>query len=223
MADFITAQTFEQRLSHAVSAAWAIFSRKVGGNLIPVNKEASMQLQYAYILRQLLPLTSHTSHEVAELELETGVTTSGGTNEIDILLRGESTSGPHNIVIELKCYRKRTSSGGPRGAQDIFMKDVYEDLAILEEYMTLGIAQRGVALVMTDHELFVNPKKKAGKCWDYDVSHGYSTSGRLLTTPIGGKQVSINLEKSYNFDWSRFGDFWFMELEGSHATALEST
>lgn len=132
MSDFITASTHEERLRHAVSAAWGIFARKVGGKTIPVNKEASMQLQYAYILRQLIPLTSHSGHEVADIELETGVKTGSGTNEIDILLKGESTQGKSLIAIELKCYRAIASSGGPRGAHDIFMKDVYEALASLK-------------------------------------------------------------------------------------------
>ena len=212
---FVVSQSFEERLRHAITAAWNIFSRKVGGGLIPVNKEASMQLQYAYILRQLLPLISHSNDEFAEIELETGVKTSSGTNEIDILLKGKSSSGTHNIAIEMKCYRKIASSGGLRGAHDIFMKDVYEDLMILEEYVSLGIADSGVALVMNDLERFVNPRRKSGKCWDYDVSHGTRLSGANLNTSIGGKSVSITLNQSYHFNWEKFGDFWFLELEGS--------
>lgn len=195
MPDFITAPTHDERLRHAVSAAWGIFARKVGGKTIPVNKEASIQLQYAYILRQLIPLTSHSGREVADIELETGVKTKSGTNEIDILLKGESAQGKSLIAIELKCYRAIASSGGPRGAHDIFMKDVYEDLDILEEYV-------------------VNPKTKGGKCWADDISDGHSISGANLSVPVGGKQVSINLQKSYKFNWSKFGGFWFMELEG---------
>lgn len=214
MTDFITATTYEKRLRHAISAAWGIFSQKVGGKTIPVNKEASMQLQYAYILRQLIPLTSHSSHEVAEIELETGVQTDFGTNEIDILLKSESIQGPSSIAIELKCYRSISSSGGPRGAHDIFMKDVYEDLSILEKYTSQGIANYGVALVMNDLERFVNPKTKRGKCWAYDISNGHSISRSRLSVPIGGKNISIELEKSYQFNWIKCGDFWFMELEG---------
>jgi hypothetical protein len=182
MTNFITASTHEERLRYAVSAAWEIFARKVGGKTIPVNKEASMQLQYAYILRQLLPLTSQSSSEDADIELETGVATNSGSNEIDILLKSKSTKGESSIAIELKCYRKITASGGKRGATDIFMKDVYEDLGILEEYVSLGIANRGVALVMNDLARFVNPKTKAGKCWAYDISDGHSISGANLST-----------------------------------------
>jgi len=217
MINFITAPTFDDRLRKAVSAAWLIFGQKVGGGLIPVNKEASMQLQYAYILKQLLPLTSYHSDEIAEIELETGVNTTSGSSEIDILVKGSSSHCISSIAIELKCYRKVASSGGLRGAHDIFMKDVYEDLAILEEYVSEGVAQRGVALVMNDLERFVNPQTKRGKCWAYDISHGHSISGADLSVPVGGKDISIQLNKCYGFNWSKFGGYWFMELEGGDA------
>jgi len=217
MSSFITASLYEERLRNAISAAWEVFARQVGGGMTPINKEASMQLHYAYILRQMLPLASHRASEVAEIELETGVKTSDGSNEIDILVKGESPEGRAAIAVELKCYRTLASSGGLRGAHDIFMKDVYEDLHMLEEYVSLGIANRGVSLVMNDLERFVSPKQKSGKCWAYDISHGNSIRGAELTVPIGGKEVSITLEKSYQFNWQQHGQFWFMELEGARA------
>ncbi len=217
MHNFINAPNFDDRLRKAVSAAWLIFGQKVGGGLIPVNKEASMQLQYAYILKQLLPHVSHHPDEVAEIELETGVRTTSGSSEIDVLVKGRSSQGVSSIAIELKCYRKVASSGGLRGAHDIFMKDVYEDLAILEKYVSEGIAQHGVALVMNDLERFVNPQTKRGKCWAYDISHGYSLACTTLSVPVGGKEISIQLNKCYEFNWHKFGEFWFMELEGLDA------
>ena len=215
---FVIAETFEDRLRNAISVAWHVFARKVGGGLIPINKEASMQLQYAYILKQVLPLTLHHKEENAELELETGVKTKNGSNNIDVLLRANSLSGEIRIAIEMKCYRTIAASGGNRGAHDIFMKDVYEDLHILEEYIELSHASRGVALVMNDLERFVNPRVKKGKCWAYDISHGYTFPGGQLSVPIGGKSVMVNLSKSYTFSWEKFGSLWFTEIEGVHAS-----
>jgi len=219
MSTFVTDPSFEVRLRRAISVAWNVFARKVGGGLIPINKEASMQLQYAYILRQLLPLTLHHAGEHAELELETGVVTKKGTNNIDVLLRASSASGEVRIAIEMKCYRKIAFSGRSRGAHDIFMKDVYEDLYILEEYVALGHASRGVALVMNDLERFVNPKVKSGKCWAYDISHGHVFPGGKLSTPIGGKVIAVDLKQSYAFHWEKFGAIWFSEIEGAHRSS----
>ena len=218
MHEFITGQSLEVRLRQAISIAWAVFSRKVGGGLVPVNKEASMQLQYAYVLKQVLPLILHDAGEKADLELETGVRTSSGTNNVDILVRGESASGKVSIAIEMKCYRRTAASGNGRGATDIFMKDVYEDLHVLEEYVREGIATRGVALVMNDHLYFVKPGRKDGKCWAYDISDGMRFHGGRIQVQVGAKNkkpIDVHLRRTYAFDWMKFGDFWFLELEGS--------
>lgn len=219
MSEFVTDTALESRLRKAVSAAWAVFARKTGGGLIPINKEASMQLQYAYVLKQLLPMTLQQPGETAELELELGVKTKSGPNNVDILVRGKSPAGESTIAIEMKCYRKMAASGGTRGAHDIFMKDVYEDLHVLEQYVSQGIASRGVALVMNDLERFVYPSVKTGKCWAYDTSHGHAFHGGHFKVPIGGKVVDIKLTRSYAFNWEKFGGFWFCELEGYDCTA----
>src|SRR5258708_5474961 len=122
------------RMRGAVSLAWSLFARKVGGGLIHINKEASMQLHFGYVLQQVLPLIAFSETDKVRLELETGVRLGLSTREIDVLLHGESNDQKHRIAMELKCYRTKAASGGARGATDIFMKDVYEDLAKLENY-----------------------------------------------------------------------------------------
>ena len=202
------------RMRGAVSLAWSLFARKVGGELIQINKEASMQLQFGYILQQVLPLITFHQDEKVQLELETGVKVDSSTCEIDLLLTGHSEKQRHRIAVELKCYRTLASSGGKRGATDIFMKDVYEDLALLERYIECGHAEVGIALVMNDMDRLVKPKNKEAKCWHYDISHGTALGPITLDTPIGGKPVSIRLQKKYEFQWIQYGTFWFLEVEG---------
>ena len=211
----ILSEDFSIRLRNAISLTWSIFMRKVGNNLLPINKEASMQLHYAYILQHILPLITFKDDEMAVIELETGVDLGESTKEIDLLLKGESGNMKHSIAVEMKCYKKYASSGRLRGASDIFMKDVYEDLRLLELYIEKSYANQGVSLVMNDLERLVNPKKKNGKCWKYDISSNTKNKKNVhLTTPIGGKEISIILKKQYSFVWEKHGPYWFMELEG---------
>lgn len=214
MPKVITSDKFSIRLRHAISLAWTIFMRKVGSGLLPINKEASMQLQYSYILQQLLPLIILKNDERAEMELETGIDVGGGIKEVDLLLKGQSEAGSHIIAVEMKCYKTYAASGKPRGATDIFMKDVYEDLRLLELYIDARKADRGVSLVMNDLERLVNPKRKNAKCWAYDISNNTNIKNIHLTTPIGGNEISISLKKTYSFSWEKHGQYWFMELEG---------
>ena len=205
---------FQDRMRQAISDAWEIFQNKVGNNYIVVNKEASMQLHYSYILNSLLPLYRFSNEESATIELETGVNLDDESKEIDLLLKCKKSDHNFNIAVEMKCYREYASSGGKRGATDIFMKDVYFDLELLERYCKHNIADIGIELVMNDLERMVNPKNKKAKCWDYDISNNTTFSNKHLTTPIGGKPVDIHLKKNYTISWKKNGEFWFSEIEG---------
>ena len=44
----MTNDTLHERMSSALTLSWAVFCAKVGNGYIIINKEASMQLQYAY-------------------------------------------------------------------------------------------------------------------------------------------------------------------------------
>lgn len=208
------AENLPDRMRAVVSQAWFIFMRKVGSGLISVNKEASMQLQFASILQQLALLVRFDRHEMLEVELETGVIVDERGREIDLLFTGQWPDGQHRIAIEMKCYRSKTFSGGQRGATDIFMKDVYFDLHLLERYVDLDIADQGIALVMNDLARLVHPDKKLAKCWRYDTSDGATFGKEVFDVPIGGKDVLFRLGKNYKLNWQRCGDFWFMEVEG---------
>jgi hypothetical protein len=116
------------RLRSAVTLAWRLFACKVGGGAISVHKEASMQLQYAYLLQQITPMITFSEQEQISIFLESGFRLRGRNREIDVLLVGKTPSQEHRIAIEMKCYRTLAASGSPRGATDVFMRDVYDDL-----------------------------------------------------------------------------------------------
>lgn len=210
----IESDDFAERMRAAVSLSWTMFSRKVGTGLLPINKEASMQLQYAYVLQQLVPLITFHKDETFAIELETGISIDGRTREIDLLFSGHFNGRDYAVAIEMKCYRTMASSGGMRGATDIFMKDVYFDLFLLERYLASNIASAGVSLVMTDLNRLVNPKLKNAKCYRYDISQGVEFGAEHFGTPIGGKIVDFTLRRRYELQWTKHGDFWFLEVEG---------
>jgi len=197
----------------AIKIAWDIFSKKVGGGIIQVNKEASMQLHFAYVLQQIMPLIYFKNDERIDIELETSISDGQRNREADIIVTVHKGDAVFKIAMELKCYRKLSSSGGNRGATDIFMKDIYQDLHLLERYCESGGADYGIGLVMTDHKYFIHAEKKEGKCWAYDTTHGTVAGNARYTTPIGGKPVDIHLKNEYYFNWSSEGDYFFALLE----------
>lgn len=211
--DVYDSSDINSRAINIVISAWEVFSRKVGNGLIPINKEASMQLQYAYILKHMLPLVIFQDDEEIELELETTVNDGTSNREVDIMVIVYKGDNVFKIALELKCYKTRSSSGGNRGATDIFMKDIYQDMHLLERYCENNQANVGIALVMNDYKSFVYPKKKEAKCWDYDISQGTKVGNIRITTPIGGKSVDIILNKQYQFNWKEIGEYTFLLLK----------
>lgn len=205
---------FIKRLRLSISEAWKIFQEKVGNNVININKEASMQLHYAYILQNIIPLIIFNNDEKIIIELEASVKLpNNSSSEIDLLLIGEKLKQKHKIAVEMKCYKEYASSGGKRGATDIFMKDVYLDIEMLENYLSNSLCDETVFLAMNDLERLVVPKDKSAKCWDYDISNGYEIKGpKNITTPISGKDQNVNISKNYIFNWIKRGKYYFLEL-----------
>lgn len=205
------------RVKEIVNLCWDSFSAKVGGDLLSINKEASMQLHFAYILKNSIDLVIHHKNESVSIELETGIQVNGRMRECDIIIRIKKNEEEVIFPIEMKCYKTKSSSGKLRGAQDLFRYGIYEDLELLESYVNKDENRLlGIQLTMTDSRNFVYPKSKKGKSWNYDVSHDtVIKNGIEINIPIGGKQASVKLIHDYHFNWVTIGDFYFLKLQGN--------
>jgi hypothetical protein len=212
---------FFQRIVNMVHNSWEVFENKVGYEDVFINKEASMQLHFAYVLQQYIPLVIYAKDESATVELETAVDDGSRIREADIMITAHKGKQTFRVVMELKCYKTKASSGGNRGAQDIFMKEVYQDIELVEKYLENDQADEGFCFVMTDHRMFVYPKQKNGKCWDYDTSQGVVVGNAILETPIGGKDIRIELKKEYPFNWNEIGGYYFLKLQEQNYNVLE--
>ena len=201
-----------KRFEQVITMAWEIFQCKVGNSLINIYKEASMQLQFAYILQNLIPVFIYENNENVEIELEKTVHYNKISSEVDMFVTIKKDKTENKIGIEMKCYREFAASGGKRGATDIFMKDVYVDIEKLENYKSNNVCQNTFLLIMNDLENLINPKKTDTKCWDYNISNGFELFPKHLTTPIGGKEISIKINNKYNFNWTKFGKYYFLIL-----------
>jgi len=201
-----------KRFEQVIKMAWEIFQCKVGNGLINIYKEASMQLQFAYIIQNLIPVFIYENDENVEIQLEKTVYYNDLSSKVDMFVIITKGKDEYKIGIEMKCYREYAASGGKRGATDIFMKDVYVDIEKLENYKSNNICQSTLLLIMNDLENLINPKKMDTKCWDYNISNNFILYPKHLITPIGGKNISIKINNHYNFKWTKFGKFYFLAL-----------
>jgi hypothetical protein len=205
-----------QRVRGIINMCWNSFSAKVGGGLIEINKEASMQLHFAYILKNSIDLAVHHLDEFVTVELETGIPINGRLRECDIVIRMKKNSEVSFLPIEMKCYKEYASSGGKREAVDLFFCGVYEDLELLENYSQNTNYIEGIQLTMTDLRRIVHPNVRRGKYWAYDISDdAFIVNGINLNIPIGGIDVNITLNGSYQFNWVQVNNYYFLRLENN--------
>ena len=175
-----------------------------------------MQLNFAYLLKNTVDLAIHHEDEKITIELETTIPVNGRSREGDVVVKIEKGDNVFYLPIEMKCYKELASSGGKRGALDIFFKDVFVDIELLESYSKKEHFLKGIMLVMTDFRNAVFTAKKNGKYWDYDISHGSQIIGAVTkNTSIGGFDVNINIDGNYNFDWKQYNNFYFLKLENN--------
>lgn len=217
---FFKTDRIEDKLDKLVKVAWELLQWKIAGGLVKVNKEASLQLHYAYILQELISICQFSDNENVKVVLERTIAMGDkSTQEIDVVIETTANDAPYQVAIEMKCYRKFASSGGYRGAMDVFAKCVYEDIESLEKYSAVDDKiKKRFFLVMTDHENFVYPKNKDAKYWAYDFSDGFVLEGpKDIDVPIGGEDVYVHIGGRYTFDWtsvpSPTGFFYFLILE----------
>ena len=201
-------EKINDRVNWAIEFAWNITICKIVSEEIKINKEASLQMHYSTILKTVLDLIKFSPKDRIDIELETTVKIENKPYIIDILLTYTDGIVSEKHSIELKCYKTFSSSGGKRGANDIFMKDVYLDIYYSELYLQHKFAHQATCLILTDYPNFINPKSKKTKNWDYDISQGHSFTGGHFTTSIGGKEVDFKLSKTYKFDWQKNGNYW---------------
>ncbi len=217
--EFFKYDAINEKLDFLIKLAWELLQKKIQYGFIEISKEASLQLQYASILQSLITTSQYYDEEIVKIFLEKTVY-ANKPQEVDIIVEAKMDNQSYKIAIEMKCYRTKTSSGGNRGAMDIFVKDVYEDIEVLEEYKkTNNDIQKTYFLAMTDYENFVFPKNKSAKYWAYDISDGFVLSGpKNFTTPIGGKKVYIHIDGKYVFQWTKViknngNTFFFLMLD----------
>lgn len=197
--------TLSERIQQIVALAYSRLCGKVARGRLVVANEASLQLQFASILKTLGELYEESSNERFNIELEKavfredGVFPKSGTSkaQIDvwISLANEEIGEGFSCAIELKFFRQ-VNHREPNNRYDTF-----KDLQNLELYGEF--ADIGFLLVATDHMHYVNQEAYSPDTADFDFRDGAAyRSGTTLTyrtrNPFG---PPIELQNNYAFAW----------------------
>jgi len=194
-----------ERINQIVEVAYDRLCGKVTGQRIKVANEASLQLQFASILKTLGELYEESQNELFSIELEKNVTLEGGEfvksgtekAKIDIWFSLEDISSQekHSCAIELK-YFKKANHREPNNRYDVF-----KDLHNLERYG--NFVDTGFLLVATDHSHYINKAEYSDDTKDFDFREGasYQAGTELVYRTPNPYGPPIKLRNSYGFQW----------------------
>jgi hypothetical protein len=207
----------QERLTRAFNLAYECLRRKINGGRIYVENEASLQLQFAAILKSVGELLEVHRDEFFSIELEKPVALTEATfgksrtekAKIDIFCSYTTISNGevHSCAIEMKYFKKKNHRE-PNNRYDVFA-----DIHNLENYGSF--AERCFMVVATDHEHYVNQEVYSADTCDFDFCEGKTYEAGTVATyrtqvPYG---EPIELAGSYAFNWdTTAGGLHFMQL-----------
>ena len=208
----------KDRLTRTFELAYECLRERINGGRLKIENEASLQLQFGAIIKEVGELMVWKAEEFFEIELEKPVKLTSGAfgksgsknAKIDLYfafqdaVTGESTS----CGVELKFF-KRVNHREPNNRYDVF-----SDIHNLENYGQ--VADCCYMVVATDHEHYISQEQFSAATADFDFRDGAKyEAGRVLeyrtASPYGDP---IHLSGSYTFSWDRVaGGVSFLKLE----------
>ena len=205
------------RLIRTFDLAYECLRRKINGGRIRVDNEASLQLQFASILKSVGELFEVERDEFFSLELEKAISLKGGafgksgTNKakIDVFFSftNSSTGESVSCAVEMKFFKKKNYRE-PNNRYDVFA-----DIKNLESYGTY--ADYCFLLIATDHNHYVSQQSYSPDTADFDFRHGrtYVSGTPAIYRTRNPYGSPIVLSRSYSFSWdTTAGGLHFLKL-----------
>lgn len=199
----IMIESLESRIGSILSQAWKICIQRIASGRIVINKEASLQLHYAYILTQIGELACIDDDEKFRIELESRY----DAKNIDV----SCSLGDCKAAVELKCFRK--DSNRPL---DIDMYDVLKDISRLESYSHVQFRR---FICLTDVRRYTKPFLK-GHAVSVSIADGKKyQKGKSIIPSWSGKwkdktrDSNIVPQNDLKFDWCKIGTWYYLFIE----------
>ena len=197
----------DDRLVRVFDLAYECLRRKINGGRIRVENEASLQLQFAAILKSVGELLEVERDEFFAIELEKPVTLSdrsfgksgSAKAKIDIYFSytNATTKAVRSCAVEMKFFKKQNHRE-PNNRYDVFA-----DIHNLENYG--HVADQCFMVVGTDHDHYVNQPQYSADTSDFDFRQGASYAAGATATYRTAKVYGapITLRGSYAFAWDQ--------------------
>ncbi|MBQ2440275.1 MAG: hypothetical protein II271_03640 [Muribaculaceae bacterium] len=191
--------TLKDRLREIVDISYRILCNKIVSKSISISNEASFQLQFGVILKQIGQLYEFDEKDRFYIQLEDVQTidvtqkSPHGRARCDIMLSLKNGKDEFSVAIELKYFKK---AEGETITDNRFR--ILCDIENLENYKKANSKSVGYQIVYTDNPNYANSQ-----------STSYIKIGEGATLNAGKHSSngrSVNLANSYIFKWDIYKD-----------------
>ena len=195
-------KTPQERLKEIVKISYTILCNKIAYGNITIANEASLQMQFGVIIKQVGQLYEFAGTDRFSIELETIQTISPTTKSAkgqarcDISLRfSMNDNNTANAVIELKHFRYDKTSEAVADNRFAIMKD----LENLEHYKDNDSQLLCYEILYTDNKNYASTNTTAG-----------IKLAPTITQCFTYRQQTVALKNNYVAEWSNYGNNYFM-------------
>lgn len=200
--------TIKKRLNEIVEISYRIICNKIVSKSIKVPNEASFQLQFGVILKQIGQLYEFENNDRFSIQLEDIQTTNitqkskNGKARCDIMLSLSNNEKEYSVAIELKHFKK---TDGETITDNRFK--ILCDIENLENYKKTNNRLVGCfEILYTDNPNYANPKSPSY------IKIGEGTKLNAGTHSSNRRQVTLG--KNYLFKWDTYGnDQCFLKIK----------
>lgn len=195
-------ETSRERLKEIVKISYSILCNKIAYGDIKIANEASLQMQFGVILKQVGQLYEFSGTDRFSIELETiqpispTTKSSKGQARCDISLRfSMENNDTANAIIELKHFKYDKTSEAVADNRFAIMKDIEN----LEHYKEKDSQLLCYEILYTDNKNYANPHTTAG-----------IKLAPTITQCFTYRQQTVALKTNHVAEWSNYGNNYFM-------------
>lgn len=194
-----------ERLNFVIDLGWDILFKKIIKRKIKINKEASLQLQYASVLHSLGELLCVEPKEFFSIELESNY----NRKNIDITCSYDEI----RAAVELECFKKSSNR-----AVDLDMYDSLKDMERLFSYSDFHVKK---FICFTDNPFYIQGDH-TGHAASVSIKNGtvYKMGQPITPSWIGrwkdkSRDKEIVFSKDIQIAWSSHPDnqLYFLKLD----------
>ena len=191
-------------MKQIVSVAYDILCNKIAVGNIVVHNEASLQMQFGVLLKQVGQLYEFSDDDRFSIALETpqdieaSVKSGNGKARCDIFLTLSNREISTSVAIELKCFNYNKNQDASTDNRFAVMQDIEN----LERYQANDSSLLCYEFVYTNNGNYANKNTTAG----------IKLAPQITQSQTNSKGQTINLRESYKAEWVNYGEHYFMEV-----------